>query len=86
MIDNIIHLSYSLGNALALTLVSNKTCHFKFHFNQKENVFKVSDLEAFTELNKNLVGQSAVDNCIGTDGFYLKNMSLSLLFATSCSC
>lgn len=84
IIDNIIHLSNSLGYALALTLVFNKTCHFKFHFKQGKKVFKVSDLEAFTELNKNSLGQSTVENCIGTDGFYLKNMSL--LFAASCSC
>lgn len=77
--DDIVHLSDSLGYVLALTLVLNKTCHFKFHFKQKKKVFKVSDLEAFTELNKNSLGQSAVDNCIGTDGFCLKNMSLVCL-------
>lgn len=56
IIDNIIHLCDSLGYALALTLVFNKTCHFKFHFKQKRKVFQVSDLEAFTELNKNSLG------------------------------
>lgn len=46
--------------------------------------FKFQIWKLFTELNKNSLGQSAVDNSIGTDGFYLKNMSL--LFAESCSC
>lgn len=38
--DDIVHLGDSLGYVLALTLVFNKTCHFKFHFKQKKKFLK----------------------------------------------
>lgn len=60
--------------------LSMKICHCKLSFYIEKNAFKVPDLEAFTELNKNsLFGQSAVDSCTGTDGFYLKTCSFHLL-------
>ena len=47
---------------------------------KKKKAFKVLDLGVFTELNKNsLLGQSAVDSCAGTDGFYLKTRSSHML-------
>jgi len=46
----------------------------------EKNAFKILDLEVFTELNKNsLFGQSTVDSCTGTDGFYLKTRSFQML-------
>lgn len=37
--DDIVHLGDSLAYVLALTIVFNKTCNFKFHFKQKKTRF-----------------------------------------------
>lgn len=79
-IHSSIHLSYSLGKTLALTSTFNKDLPSSTLVLYGKNAFNVLDLEVFTELNKNsLLGQSTVDRCNGTGGFYLKTCSFHLL-------
>lgn len=58
IIDDIIYLSGSLGYALVLTLVFNKTCHLKFHFKQKKKFLKFQTRKLLQRLIKIHLGQA----------------------------